>query len=159
MRYGPLFLAALVLVACSGDRTFLTATGRPPPPAVAAPSAQIDSTSDRATGWLWLMVVDPFEVCVDGAVVEIASGPGKGLKGTPLASCDAWDWEGGFLIYGLVPGDSITIRASASGYQDAEKTFVPSTAERPQVSTITLSKLDGQPPSIPLGEQTLGSSH
>lgn len=148
-------LAVLVLVACSGDRT--TATGRPPPPSIAAPSAQIDSTSDRATGWLWVMVLDPSGVCVDGAVIEIVSGQGKGLEGAPLATCDAWNWEGGYLIYGLDPGESLTIHASASGYQDGEKTFLPSTAERPQASTITLSKLNEQP-SMSIGDPALETS-
>ena len=110
-----------------------------PPIPAQIPSAQIDASA-RATGWLWVTVLDGGGACVDGAVIEIVSGQGKGLKGTPLATCDAWDMEGGYFIYGLIPGESLTIRASATGYQDGEKTFLPSSAEHPQASIIKLSE-------------------
>ena len=103
------------------------------------------------------MVIDGSGVCIDGAVIEIVSGQGKGFKGTPSAACDVWDYDGGYFIYGLIPGDSLTIRALAAGYQDSEVTFLPVTAESAHASFITLSPLSA-PPAIPLGQPTLDHS-
>lgn len=163
MRYGLQLLAALALVGCIDSvsstptdgvgPTELTPFNPMPPIAGQIPSAQIDASA-KATGWLWVTVLDGGGPCIDGAVIEIVSGQGKGLKGTPLASCDAWNMVGGYFIYGLIPGVSLTIRASATGYQDGEKTFLPSSAEYPQASIIELSELYGQP-SIPLGDPML----
>lgn len=167
MRYGPLLIAAFAFSGCLGRDTLRTPaneyvlTGpepsRPMPPIPALPSARVDASA-KATGWLWVMVIDGSGPCIDGAVIEIVSGQGKGLKGTPMGNCDVWDFEGGYFIYGLVPGQSLTIRASAPEYQDSEMTFLPSSAESPQVSIITLSTLYGQP-SISRGEPTLDFSH
>ena len=147
-----------MLVGCRGDGTApnqLGSIGRPPPPPIQAPSTNIDSISVNATGWLWVMVEDDSGVCIDGAVIEIVSGQGAGFKGTQAAGCDVWDdWEGGYLIYGLVPGDSVRLRASAPGYQDGEKAFLPSRAERPEVSEMLLAKQSGSP-SIPVAQPTL----
>jgi hypothetical protein len=103
------------------------------------------------------MVIDYTGICIEGAVIEIVSGQGKGFKGTPSATCDAWDYDGGYFIYGLVLGDSLTIRASAAGYLDSEVTLLPATAESAHASFIRLSPLSA-PPSIPLGQPTLDSS-
>ena len=147
MRYGPLLLAALAFSGCIGSDTLRIPaneygpTGaepsRPMPPISASiPSARVDA-SPTATGWLWVMVIDNSGSCIDGAAIEIVSGQGKGISGTPSAHCDAWDPEGGFFLYGLIPGQPLTIRASAPGYWDSEKTFLPSSAENPQASFIT----------------------
>ncbi len=163
MRYGPLLFAALLCSGCRSDGISRAPTNgfvptAPAPPLQTPPgSIPVVTISGTAAGWLWVMVMDGSGVCIDGAAIEIVSGQGKGFKGTPSASCDAWDWDGGYMIYGLVPGESLTIRASAAGYIDSEKTFFPAGAESQQASFITLSKLYGQP-SIPLGAPTLDYS-
>lgn len=163
MRYGPLLFAALLCSGCRGDgisrgptNGFVPTT--PVPPLQTPPgSVPVVTISGTAAGWLWVMVMDGSGTCIDGAVIEIVSGQGKGFKGTPSASCDVWDLDGGYIIYGLVPGGSLTIRASAPGYMDSEKTFLAAGAESQQASIITLARLNGQP-SIPLGDPTLDYS-
>jgi len=163
MRFRALLIAALALVGCIDDGTSRATTNgfgpttpsSPMPPIPAQlPATRIDSISARATGWLWVIVIDRSGVCIDDVVIEIVSGQGKGFSGKPLATCDVWDLDGGYFLFGLVPGESLTIRASAPGYLDGEKAFVPASAEFPQASFITLSELSG-PPSIPLGQPTL----
>jgi len=163
MRFRALLFAVLALVGCIDDGTSRAATNgfgptapsSPMPPIPAQlPATRIDSISARATGWLWVVVIDRSGVCIDDVVIEIVSGQGKGFSGKPLATCDVWDLDGGYFLFGLVPGESLTIRASAPGYLDGEKAFFPASAEFPQASFITLSELSG-PPSIPLGQPTL----
>jgi hypothetical protein len=164
MGYRPLLFAVLMLVGCIDDglsgvpaNGFVPTTPASPLPSMPpaqAPATRIDSISARATGWLWVMVIDRSGVCIDGAVIEIVSGQGRGFSGKPLATCDAWDWDGGYFLFGLVPGESITIRASAPGYVDGENAFFPASAEFPQASFITLAELSS-PPSIPVGAPLL----
>ena len=54
--------------------------------------------------------------CIDGATVEIVSGPGTGRSVTQ--DCSMWDWYVGYSAgFGdLTPGGAATLRASAPGY-------------------------------------------
>jgi hypothetical protein len=165
MRCVLLLLSTLVLCACGGDgisRTpptgFVPTTPTPPSTPPAASPTPVDTISPTASGWLWVMVIDASGMCIDGAVIEVVSGQGKGFTGTPAATCDAWNPFGGYILYGLVPDDSLTMRASAPGFLDSEKLLYTSGAECCQASYIRLSKLYG-PPSIPVGQPTLDLRH
>ena len=85
------------------------------------------------------MAVDGSGVCVDKAVFEIVSGQGAGLARTQSANCDAWSYDGGYMLYGLEPGKALTIRASATGYKAVEKTVVPNTLPS-QATQFTLAR-------------------
>lgn len=165
MRNGTLLFAALVLSSCSGGETSRTPptgfvqvapTAPPTPPPVAIP-APVDTIFPAAKGWLQVMVMGQGGACIDGAMIEIVSGPGTGFSGKQSAYCDVWDPWGGYYLYGLVEAEPIIIRASAPGYGSAESTFYPSADPNQSGYFITLSKVGA--PSIPLGNPTLERSH
>ena len=133
MRYAPL-LAALMAISCRGDASSSVGTDAsvsltPPRPrsAVPASTTPTDTLSPTAAGWLWLMAIDETGKCVDGAVIEIVGGQGAGLARTQSANCDAWSYDGGWMLFGLAPGSPMKIRASAIEYLAMEKTVVPGT--------------------------------
>jgi len=165
MRYGPLLFAALVLSSCSGGETSHTpltgfvpvAPTAPPPPPPAPTPTPADTIFATATGWLQVMVISNSGACIDGAVIEIVSGPGTGFSGKQSAACSVWDPWAGYFLYGLVVAEPIIIRASAPGYGIAESTFYPSADPGQSGYFIALSSVG--PPSIPLGDPTLELSH
>jgi hypothetical protein len=74
---------------------------------------------------LWGMVVDETGVCIAGATVQVVSGERPGQIITQTTPCDAWAYDGGFVLTGLTAGVEVTLRASAPGYAEQERTFVP----------------------------------
>jgi len=67
----------------------------------------------------------------------VVDGQAKGQQRIQETPCDAWSYGGGFEFKNLIPGVALTIRASAPGWQTAEKTFVPLQT----TVTIALKKL------------------
>jgi len=133
MKHG-FILAALMAVSCGGDtlssaEMYGSGSSSPPRASSDTPAATTpaDTISRAASGWLWLMAVDGRGVCIENAGFEIVSGQGAGLTRTQSANCDAWSYDGGYMLYGLVPGSPMKIRASATGYLAVEKTVVPNT--------------------------------
>jgi hypothetical protein len=72
------------------------------------------------------MVGDTGGQCIEGATVQVVSGPGAPgqilMQKTP---CGYWDYDGGVVISNLTSGVAITLRASASGWTPAETIVVP----------------------------------
>lgn len=73
---------------------------------------------------LWGFVADPSGVCIEGATVEVVGGQGLGQK-VLQDPCNVWSYGGGFVIRDLIPGVSVTLRASAPGWRPEEETFFP----------------------------------
>jgi hypothetical protein len=73
------------------------------------------------------MVVDQSGVCIDGASVRVVRGQRLGADASQEMPCDVWAYSGGFMFRNLTPGIEMTIRASAPGYIDEERTITPST--------------------------------
>lgn len=165
MRRAPLFLAALMVCACSGDglsRTSsngLVPSAPTPPTSPTSPTlpAPVDTIFPAAKGWLQVMVIGQDGACIDGAMIEIVSGPGTGFSGKQSAQCSVWEPWAGLFLYGLVVAEPIIIRASAPGYGSAESTFHPSADPGQSGYFITLSKV-AQPP-IPNGDPMLELAH
>jgi hypothetical protein len=76
-------------------------------------------------GHLWGQVLAEGGGCIRGAMVEIVEGPGTSRKsGQPdPPSCDPWG-EVGFMFDDLPLGATVTLRATASGYQPEERVLV-----------------------------------
>jgi hypothetical protein len=87
-------------------------------------------------------VVAQSGVCIYGATVEVVRGQAAGQKMTQETPCDAWGYGGGFVFKGLRPGVPMTIRASAPGYVDLEKTITPTLGPQMAVlfAPVTVSK-------------------
>jgi hypothetical protein len=113
-------LAMVALCACSSD------DWQPSPgtaPAIASPT--IDAPLSSGSAWLWGMVVDGSGVCIPSGIVEVLRGQSAGHRIIQATPCGAWDAAGGFTFMNLRSGVAMTIRASAPGYIDVEKTVVP----------------------------------
>lgn len=61
--------------------------------------------------------------CIRGAMVEIVAGPGLGRTSSQTDTCDPWD-EGGFFFDDLPWGTTVTLRATAPGYQPKDSVVV-----------------------------------
>lgn len=72
------------------------------------------------SGFIWGQVLKESGMCIRGAVVEIVDGPGIGLKSGQPDECDAWDYVG-YEFHDLPLGATVTLRATASGYQPADR--------------------------------------
>ena len=132
-------LSALLLLAC--------VDGRPTLPSSPTPSASIGSLGSPGpaagtTGLLWGMVIDGGGVCIEGATVLILAGQGVGRTFNQQTPCDAWAYDGGFLLEDLRPGVEITLRASANGWTTQEKTFLPMSRAGYSAVFLKLSKLE-----------------
>ena len=113
-------LAMIALCACSGD------DWHPSPstaPAIAAPT--VDAPLSSGSAWLWGMIIDWSGVCIPGGIAEVVRGQGAGQRITQATPCGVWDYAGGFTFNNLRSGVAMTIRSSAPGYVDLEKTVVP----------------------------------
>jgi hypothetical protein len=88
------------------------------------------------------MVIDGGGVCIEGATVLIVAGQSVGGTIVQQTPCDAWAYDGGFLLEDLTPGVEITLRASAGGWTTQEKTFLPMSRAAYSAVFIKLSKLE-----------------
>jgi hypothetical protein len=68
------------------------------------------------SGFIWGEVFTESGVCIRGAMVEIVEGPSVGRKSGQPDNCSIWGEEG-FWFDGLPVGATVTLRATASGYQ------------------------------------------
>ena len=119
---GACFVLTALASGCGADvntppapPAHVTTSGPPtfPPSPPATPSA-----------FIWAMVVDPSGICIAGATIQVVSGPGAGQTFVQDSDCDAWAYSGGVWFGNLVSGVTMTLRASAVGYNAMEKTAV-----------------------------------
>lgn len=76
------------------------------------------------TGSLWGQVFgEDSALCLQGAMVEIVAGPGMGRRSGQPATCDPWSYDGWFLN-DLQLGATVTLRATAPGYQPKDSVVV-----------------------------------
>ncbi len=74
---------------------------------------------------IWGQVLDESGGLIDGATVQVVRGEPLGQTVTQTTCGYCWEDLGGFLLTGLTSGVELTLRASAPGYANQEKTFVP----------------------------------
>ena len=124
MRRAAIILAAFTLSACSGESgpNAPAAPNAPTPPA--PPSAPPAAPASGRT-FLWGMVVDGSGACIAGAQVLVIEGQRAGESLTQTTPCSVWDYGNGFYFEDLVPGIPMTLRVSAPGYADLERTVTP----------------------------------
>ena len=118
MRLSALILAFFAVSACLGGGRDGGPTGPNPP----APPPPIPSGST----FLWGMIVDEAGVCIAGASVRVMEGQRAGESLTQATPCDAWAYDGGFAFNPVAAGIPMTLRVSAPGYADLDKTVTPS---------------------------------
>jgi hypothetical protein len=70
-------------------------------------------------------VIDESEQCIIGALVQVVDGPRKGASFVQTV-CGFWDYGEnlGYSFHGL-PGQPVTLRATAEGYRTAEVVGTP----------------------------------
>jgi hypothetical protein len=110
-----LLVSLLVLCLGCGD----TAAPLPQsPPSTPAPTAE--------SGYIWGFVIGAggSGACVRGGVVEIVDGPGTGRKSAQADGCGAWDYSGGYEFRNLPMGATVTLRATAPGYEPQDRELV-----------------------------------
>lgn len=138
MRFAAIICLTLSIVGCSQNNTQRSptaptapvATSPPPPPPPQQPSNRYA---------LWGVVVTPSGVCIEGATVEVVSGPELlGQKVTQTLPCDLRRSVGGFE-FDDVPPATMSLRASAPGYVSQEQTVEPGLLE---IITFTLAPAD-----------------
>lgn len=117
LRTGICVIITIVVLGCDA--------GVPPAPA----PPQFDTTAaptsppPKALGaFIWAMVVTASGGCIPGATIEVLRGPVAGATVVQQTPCTVWDYDGGVWFYGLVPGEVMTLRASANGYCPMTKT-------------------------------------
>ena len=111
MKIALAILSSLMLLGCSQENV---------QPLPIGPGLPVTPVS------LWGMVVNEGGVCIVGATATVVAGQGLGRTITQATPCDAWGYGGGFTFKDLTPGVPMTLRASAPGYLEAERTAVPS---------------------------------
>jgi hypothetical protein len=74
-------------------------------------------------GFIWGQVLEESGVCIRGGMVEIVEGPGTGRKSGQPDDCGAWDYDG-FWLNNLPLGATVTLRATAPGYQPEDRDVV-----------------------------------
>ena len=72
------------------------------------------------------MVVDPSGLCIAGASVRVIAGQRAGEARAQVTPCDVWAYDGGFQFNSVTAGLPMTLRISAPGYLDLDKTVTPS---------------------------------
>jgi hypothetical protein len=123
VKFASGILAAWALSACAQpEPTFpsrVQSIGSPPsnPPS--------NPPTGSATVWIWVMVVDPSGACIPGATVQVVAGQAVGNPITQQTPCSVWDYAGGVEYHDLAAGVSMTLRATAPGYEAEERTITP----------------------------------
>ena len=126
MKVAVPILVILALGGCSRDDGD---TGcRSPPNSPTSPTPP-RPTSGTTSVWLWAMVVDPTGVCIPGAALA-TSGQRAGERFVQRTPCDAWAYDGGVMLTGLLTTATMTIRSDAAGYEPQEIVIQPSPVRR-----------------------------
>lgn len=113
MKFALTILAIVTLPGCSQD------------------SARLPTAPAPASAFVWAMVVDETGGCIDGATLQVVRGQGVGQTLAQSLPCAIYDYGGGALFEDLTPGVAMTVRASAPGYADLEKTLIPISGLQP----------------------------
>jgi hypothetical protein len=71
------------------------------------------------------MVIDDSGGCINGASVRVVGGQGLGRTAAQEQPCGMWDYGGGFMLEGLMPGVAMTLRVTAPGYAAKDTVVVP----------------------------------
>jgi hypothetical protein len=138
MKIGAGILLIGVLAGCSSESVPRTPTAPDSPVESAPPTPPTPATGSAS---LWVMVIGESGACIDGATIQIVAAQGAGEPIAQRTPCDVWDPDGGLLLTALTPGVELTLRAAATGYTRAEKSFLPSpTPGSSQAVFLTLSK-------------------
>jgi hypothetical protein len=114
------------LVLCLGCSDTAAPVSQSPPPTPQSPP----STPPATSGFIWGQVLKESGPCIRGAMVEIVEGPGIGQKSGQPDNCGPWDYDG-FWLNNLPPGATVTLRATASGYQPEDSVVVVPNGGRP----------------------------
>src|SRR5512133_1551788 len=109
-------LGSLLVVLSLGCGEPAAPTRQSSPPTPPTPTA----TGGLISGY----VVDASGGCVSGAVVEIVAGPGVGRKSNQSVPCTAWSYGGGYEFRNLPLDATVTLRATAPGYQSQDRQVV-----------------------------------
>jgi hypothetical protein len=122
--------AWLAVSACSSENITTLDSDPPTPPIVPGPGLPTPPIVPIAPGpgpliTLWGFVVDGNGGCVDSASVRIVHGQNLDQSATQETPCDAWSYSGGFLLSNILPGQELSIRAEAPGYESRVKTMTP----------------------------------
>jgi len=71
------------------------------------------------------MVIDRTGACIPGATIQVVAGQAVGNAVTQETPCSVWDYAGGVEFHYLTAGVPMTLRATAAGYADEERTVTP----------------------------------
>jgi len=145
MRRAAIILAAFTLSACSGE----SGPNAPAVPNAPTPHAPPAAPASGRT-FLWGMVVDASGACIAGAKVLVIEGQRAGESLTQTTPCSVWDYGNGFYFEDLIPGIPMTLRVSAPGYADLERTVTPTLGTQ-TAFLFTPSRLPAQSGQISLG--------
>jgi hypothetical protein len=94
------------------------------------PAPELDATpppsptSRSGSAFIWALVVDQSGICIAGGTIYVVSGPSAGQTFVQDPYCDAWSYSGGVFFGDLSPGVTMTLRASAPGYESLERMAV-----------------------------------
>lgn len=136
MKLAMTILVVVPLLGCSQERV------RPLPTAPSLPGpAPTPAPTPGSTTSLWGMVISESGICIDGATVQVVQGDRPGEKITQATPCDAWGYDGGFVITGVLSGVPVTLRASAAGYASQDLTVIPAGGLAQRVVLLTLSRI------------------
>jgi len=113
MKFVVAVLLILVVAGCSGESV---------PTAYSPPIAP---TPTPTSALLWVMVIDDYGACIDGATIQIIGPQRAGEPEPPETPCNMWDIDGGLVFKDLTPGVELTLRGAARGYTSGETTFLP----------------------------------
>jgi hypothetical protein len=122
----PLLGSCFVLCLGCGDTAAPVSQSPPPTP----------PTPTTTSGFLWGQVLDQSGLCLHGGVVEIVDGPGTGRRSGQPDGCSAWDYVG-YEFRDLPLGATVTLRATASGYQPQDREFVVPNGGEPVQFVLT----------------------
>lgn len=105
-------VGSLLVVLGLGCAEPTVPTPSPPPPTA------------TGGGFISGYVLDQSGVCLSGAVVEIVEGSGVGRKSNQSGGCTAWDYGNEYEFRDLQLGATVTLRATAPGYQSQDRELV-----------------------------------
>ena len=89
------------------------------------PKITAPSSIGTARAFLWTLVIGADGQCIPGATLTVVRGQDSGTVVTQDPNCDVWSASGGYTFQNLTPLVPMTVRASATGYVDAEQTIAP----------------------------------